>query len=442
MSDQMDITALYSAAAEKAVLGTMLNEPHQTMDLALAGLKAEYFFVPAHIEIFDALRGMWSNKMAIEVELLHQWLADRGLAEACGSPGILGELMTSYASHLNVGSYIAIVRKKAQARALNDRARAIIQDVLDNPDDIDGAITRAESSIMQVAESDSMPSIRDAVALVASWEHNQGQIQRGEKVAAVKTGYHSFDKINGGLKPGGFHVFGARPGMGKTTAMLNLGENLCKIGNGVGMITLEMSHLEYMDGIYSFMADINSRAFKAKLTEDQLKDVAWASDKIKQWNLQVDDCTLVDIHRMRHVARKMVKNGAGVIMIDYLQLLESEDENARRNRAEQVSAMSRAIKLLARELGVPIIVGAQLNRQASDDKEPGLHNLRESGAVEQDADVVILLRQKDPKDKSDRPIICWHFAKWRGGRAGGLDLDFVFDKSRQRFHETTPAANP
>lgn len=426
---------LYSGEAEQAVLGSMLAQPIDVMDSVLASLRAEDFFVPAHVEIFDAMRGMYLNKVPIDIMLLHQRLADEKLAEAVGSPDILGDLLTGFVTHLNVGSYIQIVKHKSLLRILQAKCSTIIKDIADNPDDVAGIIDRAEKSIIEVAEPDKLPSIRDATQLTAAFEEHLGRIQRGESLGAVKTHYSSFDRINGGLKTNGFHVIGARSGMGKTTAMLNLAENFCKNGTGVGMISLEMDHIEYMTGIYAFMADINSRAFKAQLNDEQRESVAWATKQINGWSLQVDDCSLVDINRMRHICRKMAKEGADVLMIDYLQLIESEDEGAKRTRADQVSAMSRAIKLLSRELRRPIIVGAQLNRQAADDM-PSLHHLRESGAVEQDADVVLLLRQKDPKDKSDRPIICWNFAKWRGGRAG-LDLDFVFDKSRNRFHETT-----
>ncbi len=429
-------TTLYSAEAELAVLGGMLLEPSKVFDQVTDVLKAEDFFVPAHIEIFDALKGMKANGIAIDVALLHQWLADQGLAEQCGSPGILGDLMGAFTTHHAIPSYLKVVQDKSRLRRLRDACGQIMQDLIDNPSDVAKLVDRAEKAIFSVGNLDQEAPALNAGQLTASFMEHLGQIQRGEKKAYVKTGYACLDRVNGGFKPGGFHVFGARSGVGKTTIALNFAENLCSAGEGVGIISLEMEANELMAAIYAFMADIDSRAFKAKLTEEQQAEVKWANEKIEKWNLQVDDCSLMDIHRMRHKCRQMVKNGAQVLIIDYLQLLESDDENAKKSRHEQVSAMSRAIKLLGKELKVPIIVGAQLNREAAG-KEPGLHNMRESGAIEQDADVVFLLRMADDNDKGPRPIVKCNIAKWRGGRAG-FDVDFIFDKARNRFIETTP----
>jgi replicative DNA helicase len=231
------------------------------------------------------------------------------------------------------------------------------------------------------------------------------------------------------------HVVGARPGMGKTTVLLNLMDNLCTAGRGVGIISLEMDHLELMAGIYAFQANINSRRFKEKLGPEEWDGVRYASSKVKNWNLQVDDCSLLDVNGLRHKARKMVANGAEVLEIDYLQLLQAPDDSRKvRNRAEDVAEMSRTIKLLAKELHIPIIVGAQLNREAAG-SAPGSHMLRESGAVEQDADVIILLRQKDEEARGEQVSILWNIAKWRGGVAG-FDLEFLFNKPRQRFMDS------
>lgn len=429
-------TTLYSAEAELAVLGGMLLDPAKVFALVTDTLRPDDFFVPAHIEIFDALMGMKANGIAIDAALLHHWLTDQGLAEECGSPGILGDLMGAFTTHHSTPSYLKIVQDKSKLRKLRDACGQIMQDIMDDPSDVPKIIDRAEKAIFLVGNVAQEAPALNAGQLTAAFMEHLGQIQRGEKKAYVKTGYACIDRVNGGFKPKGFHVIGARSGVGKTTIALNFAENLCKNGVGVGIISLEMEANELMAAIYAFMADIDSRAFKAKLTDEQLGDVKWANDAIAQWNLQVDDCSLMDILRMRHKCRQMVKNGAEVLIIDYLQLLESDDEGAKRSRHEQVSAMSRSIKLLAKELGVPIIVGAQLNRDAAG-KEPGLHNLRESGAIEQDADVVLLLRMADESDKGPRPMVKCNVAKWRGGKMN-FDLDFIFDKAKNRFIETTP----
>ena len=429
--------SLYSAEAERAVLGSMLAQPNEVVEQASAALVFEDFFVGAHQEIFDALLGMKRNGVAIDVMTVHQWLADRKLAETVGSPGILAELLVGFATHLNVGSYINIVKDKSTLRRLQASCAAIVQDIADMPDSVSAVLDRAEKLILEVVEPDRMPTILRATALTARFEEHLRQIDAGEKVAAVKTGYECIDRVNGGLKPGGMHVFGARPGLGKTTAVLNLTENLCRNGVGVGIISLEMDADELMGSIYGFMADINTRKFKGKLELSQKESVRWATQKINEWSLQVDDCSLLDIHKLRHKARRMVKDGAGVIMVDYLQLMQAPDDNRKaRNRIEDVAEMSRGIKLLAKELQIPIVIGAQLNRQAADGT-PGMHMLRESGAVEQDADVIIILKRENEEETGTNIGVLWGIDKWRGGEAG-FDLKFRFDKTRQRFHEITP----
>ena len=428
-------SALYSTEAEKAVLGCMLAQPGDVIDDASSALSRDDFFIPAHQEIFEAIVGMSRNDMPVDMMTVNQWLIDRKLAEAVGSPGILAELMVGFATHLNVGSYMQIVKDKSLLRSLQLVCSTIVQDIVDLPDSVPDVLDRAEQAILSICDLTNKGTILRAVELTSRFEEHIGAIARGEKQATIKTGYQCIDRVNGGLKPGGMHVFGARPGLGKTTAQLNLLENLCEANVGVGMISLEMDHLELMTSIYGFKADINTRRFKDRLSPDEEERVRLAGQKIQNWPLQVDDCTLLDIHGMRHKARKMWQHGMKVLMIDYLQLMQAPDDSRRsRNRAEEVAEMSRSIKLLAKELNIPIIIGAQLNRLAAGGGDPGMHMLRESGAVEQDADVIIILKLKSEEERGPKVTVQWAIEKWRGGEAG-FDLDFIFDKTRQRFSE-------
>jgi replicative DNA helicase len=377
----------HSPEAEKAVLGCCLAQPNEVMDEVYSVLSADDFFSGAFQEIFKALGAMRGSE-AIDVMTVHHYLEAKKLAAPLGSPGILAELLVGFATHLNIGSYIRIVKDKSRLRQLQAHCQKTLDDIGEMPDSVPSVMERAEKGIMEITEPGRSPSICNATGLTASFEAYLGQIDRGERFAAVKTGYSALDRINGGLKPGGMHVIGGRTGLGKSTVMFNLAENLCEAGTGVGIISLEMSRDEVAASIYSFMADINSRRFKDKLDEEQWNSVRWASGRINKWNLQIDDCSLVDVFSMRHKVRKMVKDGAGVVFIDYLQLMESREPSGKQqNRAMEVAEMSRSIKLLAKETGVPIVIGAQLNRQAAQG-EPGLHQLRESGAIEQDADGV------------------------------------------------------
>jgi replicative DNA helicase len=447
-NDSLSPTVLYSAEAEKAVLGCMMAQPAEVINDATVALMKEDFFVPAHQEIFGAMRDMYNNSQAIDVMTIHQYLVDRKLAEAVGSPGILAELLVGFATHLNVGSYIQIVKDKSLLRSLQLACSTIVQDISDMPDSVPDVLDRAESAIFHVTNlglTQSTVSARQeidkAIALIEDFQNRKGHLH------GLPTGFHKLDELTAGWKAGEMIVLAARPGQGKTALALTFARHALdqrydeasdswkKPGHPVGMFSLEMTNEQLMLRLLaSYGSESLQRIRQGDLDEHSLQKLRLVAADMKEWPLYLDDSSFLTINQLRGKARRMKDRfGIEMLVIDYLQLLRSESAQAKDNRQNEVAEISRGIKALAKELSIPIIILAQLNRRSEEAKaEPALHNLRESGAIEQDADVVLLLHRNEPDKDEDGntapsgPVIPYklNIAKQRNGPTDKLDILF------------------
>jgi len=461
--DGLSPALLYSAEAEKAVLGCMMAQPAEVINDATVALKKEDFFVPAHQEVFGAMREMYNSTQAIDVMTIHQWLTDRKLAEAVGSPGILAELLVGFATHLNVGSYIQIVRDKSLLRSLQLACSTIVQDIADAPDSVPSVLDRAESAIFQVTHqglTNSTVTAREeidrALKLIETFQTRKGHLH------GLPTGFHKLDEMTAGWKAGEMIVLAARPGQGKTALALTFARHALdqrydeatdswkKPGHAVGMFSLEMTNEQLMLRLLAAYGSESLQNIRSgNLDEHSMQKLRMVAADMKEWPLYLDDSSFLTINQLRGKARRMKDRfGIDLLVIDYLQLLRSESAQAKDNRQNEVAEISRGIKALAKELAIPIIILAQLNRRSEESKgEPALHNLRESGAIEQDADVVLLLHRHDA-EKDDEgnerqmgPVIPYSLiiAKQRNGPTDKLDI--LFNSPYTRFddpvrHET------
>jgi replicative DNA helicase len=453
ISEELSPTVLYSAEAEKAVLGCMMAQPGEVIDEVTEVLSKEDFFVPAHQEIFAALREMHNEQQAIDVMTIHQWLTDRKMAEAVGSPGILADLYVAFATHLNVGSYIRVVKDKSLLRCLQLACSTIVQDIADMPDSVASVLDRAESAIFHVTNlglTNSTVSAREeidkAIKLIDDFQNRKGHLQ------GIQTGFHLLDELTAGWKPGEMIVLAARPGQGKTAMALTFARHALqerydeasdtykKPGHPVGMFSLEMTNQQLMLRLLaSYGSEKLQTIRKGELDEHALEKLRLIAADMKEWPLYLDDSSSLTINQLRGKARRMKdRYGIKLLVIDYLQLLRSESAQAKDNRQNEVAEISRGIKGLAKELAIPIIILAQLNRRSEEGnlgknkQDPALHNLRESGAIEQDADVVLLLHRPDPEKDEDGnerqlgPIIPYKLiiAKQRSGPTDKIEVMF------------------
>jgi len=440
--------ALYSAEAEKAVLGCMMAQPGEVIDEVTDTLSKDDFFVPAHQEIFAALREMYNLQQAIDVMTIHQWLTDRKLAEPLGSPGILAELLVGFATHLNVGSYIRIVKDKSLLRCLQSACSTIVQDIADMPDTVPDVLDRAETAIFKVTHlgltQSTVPAreeIDKAIKLIEDFQSRKGRLP------GVQTGFHKLNEYTGGWKAGEMIVLAARPGQGKTALGLTFAQHALrerydeatdawkKPGHAVGMFSLEMTNEQLMLRLLAAHAGERLQSIRqGGLDDHSLQKLRMVAQDMKEWPLYLDDSSFLTINQLRGKARRMKdRYKIDLLLIDYLQLLRSESAQAKDNRQNEVAEISRGIKALAKELAIPIIILAQLNRKSEEGKqEPALHNLRESGAIEQDADVVLLLHRPDAEKDQDGnevhsgEIIPYKLiiAKQRNGPTDRLDIMF------------------
>jgi replicative DNA helicase len=462
-AEMLSPTVLYSAEAEKAVLGCMMAQPAEVINDATVALLKEDFFVPAHQEIFGALREMANSGQAIDVMTIHQWLTDRKLTEAVGSPGILAELLVGFATHLNVGSYIKIVKEKSLLRCLQLACSTIVQDISEMPDSVAEVLDRAESAIFHVTNmglTQSTVAARDeidkAIKLIENFQNRKGHLQ------GLPTGFHKLDELTAGWKSGEMIVLAARPGQGKTALALTFARHALdqrydeatdawrKPGHAVGMFSLEMTNEQLMLRLLaSYGSESLQRIRSGELDDHAMQKLRMVAADMREWPLYLDDSSFLTINQLRGKARRMKdRYGIEMLVIDYLQLLRSESAQAKDNRQNEVAEISRGIKALAKELEIPIIILAQLNRKSEEGKqEPALHNLRESGAIEQDADVVLLLhrldaeKDEDGNEKQSGPVIPYslNIAKQRNGPTDRLDI--LFHAPYTRFddpvrHET------
>jgi replicative DNA helicase len=439
---------LYSAEAEKAVLGCMLAQPGEVIDTATEALVKDDFFVPAHQEVFFALREMRNASEAIDIMTVHQWLTDRKMAEAVGSPGILAEFLGGFATHLNIESYIRIVKDKSLLRCLQHACSTIVQNIADMPDSVSDVLDQAESEIFKVTNmglTNSTVRARDeidrAIKLVENFQKNKGHLH------GVATGFHELDQLTAGWKAGEMIVLAARPGQGKTALALTFARHALdqrwdeatgsyrKPGHGVGIFSLEMTNEQLMLRLLAAYGSERLQDIRAgTLDEHSMQKLRLVAADMKEWPLVLDDSSFLTINQLRGKARRMRdQHGIELLIIDYLQLLRSESAQAKDNRQNEVAEISRGIKALAKELAIPIIILAQLNRRSEEaGTEPALHNLRESGAIEQDADVVMLLhrtesdKDEDGNPRPSGPVVPYtlNIAKQRNGPTDKLNIQF------------------
>lgn len=439
MNTELFPQGLYSAEAEKAVLGCMMAQPGDVIDEVTDTLSKEDFFVPAYQEIFNVLRVMTEAKQPIDVMTVHQWLTDRKLAGPLGSPGILAELLVGFATHLNVGSYIRIVKDKSLLRCLQYACSSIVQDIVDMPDTVPDVLDRAEKAIFKVTHChNTKSSISCVKEAVARWMENQAKVQLGEVESRLETLFREFDAMNGGLTPGGMHVIAGRPGSGKSDWMFTCLRNLTKRGIPTGIIQLEMTEGMMVERLMADEAGIDSRRFHAPMTLAEWDRLYAAETGSEGWPMHLECGNNFDVNTLRRSMRSLIRLGCKAVMVDYLQLLKSLEVKYG-NREQAMAEISRTIKGFTLEFGIPILVGSQLNRLDAGGKQ-GLHNLRESDSIGNDADVVIVLRKKNPDDLSTHPQMIVDVTKYRNGATG--EIVMIFDMPRHRYQDCKLETSP
>jgi replicative DNA helicase len=415
--------------AEMAVLGSMLLEK-DAIGIAIEKLSEDCFYSDIHKKLYNHITGLYDENKPVDILTITERLRNQNELEFVGGASYVASVLNSIPTAANVEHYIEIVREKYVLRRLIDTATDIVSQCHNNPDDVNEILDIAEKNIFDITQKRTEQGISSFRELVKdSIEVIEKLYQQKRLVTGVPTGFTDFDKITSGLQPSDLIVFAARPSMGKTSFALNIAEYVAVEEKlPVVVFSLEMSKPQLVLRMLCSHSRVNiQRVRTGFLGGNDFSNLVAAAGRLASAPIFIDDTPGVSIMELRAKARRLkAKHDIKLVVIDYLQLMQSISRRAE-NRQQEISEISRALKGLARELNVPVIVISQLNRavEGRQDHRPQLSDLRESGAIEQDADVVVLLLRKEYYDSEDSPgtadVIV---AKQRNGPTGDIKLSF------------------
>jgi len=451
----------HSLEAEQGVLGCNLLDPNQCVGECIEKLKDDgksAFYDLRHQTIYETLAQMFNERQPIDLITVQQNLKDRQLLEQVGGIAYLSQLQDAVPSSANLSYYIGIVREKYLLRKLIQTCSGVVSRVLDYEGDVEALLDEVEKEILHVNESREQNEVKDVKKLVndalVTIEHF---FNRKGELSGLATGFTDLDKMTDGLHGGEMIIVAARPSMGKTSLAMNIAEHVSlELGLPVGVFSLEMSASSLILRMLCSLARVNMRSIRdGFMSEADFPKLMSASGRLAAAKLLIDDTAGLSILQLRARARRMhQQHGIKLFVIDYLQLLNSTAQRAKENRQQEIADISSGVKALAKELNVPVIVLSQLNRELEKDKsrKPRLSDLRESGSIEQDADLVGLLYKPDAGDEeegaaaeeSDGVAVNFLIAKQRNGPTGDVCLTFLKQftryESRSKFSdEDVPA---
>ena len=435
-----------STDAERSILGAILLDNH-ALNAALEKLKPEDFFHDHHRRIYQQMIALGEAQQAIDLVTLADQLHRRGELEASGGAAYLAQLVDGVPHIANIEHYARIVKEKSVLRGLIHTTHAIQQQALEAEEDADAILDRAESQIFQLAEDRVRLGLVGVGEVVRENFERISQIFReGRRITGLSTGYDQLDNLTSGLQPSELLILAARPSMGKTAFALNLAENVGVRGNKpVAIFSLEMSKESLLLRLLSADAKIDSHKFRTgHLNHEDKARIPKSLTHLSEAPLWIDDAGSATVVEMGAKLRRMKRDkGLSLVIVDYLQLVSARGKFGNRN--EEISSITRGLKVLAKELKVPMLVLSQLTRAPErEDREPRLADLRESGAIEQDADVVMFIHRPNFFKKSsevsmeERGETDLIIAKQRNGPTD--TIRFVFQGSFTRFEQRAPDA--
>lgn len=430
--------------AERSILGAILLDNH-ALNTAIETLKPEDFFLDQHRRVFVQMISLGENQQAIDLVTLTEELHRRGELEASGGAPYLASLADGMPKVTNVEHYARIVKEKAVLRNLIHATHNIQQKAFEGDDGADAILDNAESTIFALAEDRvraGLISVKDIVR--DNFERLEKIFREGRSVTGIPTGYGELDKLTSGMQPSELIILAARPSQGKTALALNLMENVSmRGGHPVAMFSLEMSKESLLQRLVASVAQIDAHKFRTgHLSRQDWGRMTEALGTISSAPLWIDDSGSISVLEIGAKARRLKRDkGLSMLVVDYLQLITARGRFG--NRQEEVSSISRGLKGLAKELQIPVLVLSQLTRAPErDERGPQLADLRESGAIEQDADVVMFIYRphffKQGATPEEREETELRIAKQRNGPVDSVK--FVFRSRFTRFEEAAPDA--
>jgi replicative DNA helicase len=429
--------------AERGVLGGILRDP-DVMPVIQQILLAEHFYFDAHQKIYQALCDLANEAQPIDLVLLYDKLRKSKQIDDVGGQSYLAELWTDVPTGANAEYHAKLVRDAAMVRGLIHASNEILRDAYDRTQSSDELVAQAERKIMDIAKSgiqgDTIPLAKTIEEAFTRLDSRIGKDNLA--ISGLPTGYVDLDNITAGLQKSELVIIAARPSVGKTAFALNMVRNIIADNLDAGpspvvlFFSLEMARIELAERLLTCQSRVDShKVRKGHLSSDDIQRLMDAGDILKRARLYIDDTPQRTMIQIAATARRLQKRyekdgGLRLIVIDYLQLIEPE--NRRDPRQEQVAQISRRLKFLARELLIPVIALAQVNRASEDrqDHKPRLSDLRESGSIEQDADTCMMLHRPGKFDGTEDNVLEIIIAKQRNGPTGEITLTWRKEYNR------------
>lgn len=422
--------------AEQSVLGSMFLTK-KALQKALELLDGSEFYLDNHAKVFECIKSLDAKGSVVDLTTVADELNNRNWLKIIGDIEYLTEIIESVPSAANVDEYIKIVEDKAILRRLIDEATAIITNSYNTTNNISEVIEEAEKKIFDVSKSlrsTEFKSIQDVLyktqADLEKLAANKGDI------TGIPTGYYELDKLTSGFHPHELIIIAARPGMGKTAIALNMVTNIAiNSKKTVALFNMEMGAEQLATRMLSSVGQIEGSKLKTgNLEHSDWKRVNEAISRLSNTNIYIDDTAGQTVGEIRSKCRKLATNPSGldIVVIDYLTLIQGSSKNGA-NRQQEVADISRALKTMAMELNVPVIALSQLSRGIEQrvDKKPMLSDLRESGAIEQDADIVAFLHCSDEERAKENSLMEFVIRKHRNGPLA--DVPLIFQRGTSTF---------
>ena len=417
-----------SLEAEEALLGAVLMDPEAALPNALeTGLRPEDFHKEAHAEIFRACLKLDADRQPVDQVTVAEALKSRGSLDKCGGPAYLARLYDGIGLAVNVASYARTIIDRAILRRLISLSGAIAQRCQGSPPEVEDLLDWAESEILKVRSerrSDSFINAAEEINNTIFPEILALKDRRREGLAltGLPSGYDALDKLTGGLQPSDLIILAARPGLGKTSLALNLALNAAIPGQrqtyrqlpaaAVAFFSLEMDQKQLLFRLLCQVGHFNLKDLRTGWTSDEdIVPLTETIDRLGQAKIFIDDTPAIRVLELRAKARRLKSqlqaqgSDLGLMVVDYLQLMRGSERRASDSREQEISEISRSLKSLAKELHLPVLALSQLNRdidkRAGKDKKPKLSDLRESGAIEQDADIIAFIHAPETGGEND-----------------------------------------
>lgn len=431
----------FNLDAERSVLGACLLDRDALM-AAVESLNSDDFYDPRHRLAFDSILKMAANNLAVDSITFREEIGNSGLEERLGGLPFIAALVDAVTTTANVEYHIGIVRDKAVHRGLIRVGGEITLLGYSEDVGVDAALETAEQKVFEIARTGKTTTIKDAQRSVElAVQDIERRLASGMDLTGVPTGFTDLDKITGGLQSGGLYILAARPSMGKTAFAMNIAQHAAAEEDvPVLIFSLEMSAEQLIQRMLSSESEVNIREMfeSQQMVDDKWRRLMGAASKISRSPIYIDDSSSLNTMDMRGRCRRFFakhKEKKGLVVVDYLQLMDVATRSAE-SRQQQVSEISRALKGVAREFNVPVLALSQLSRAVETrggSKRPQLSDLRDSGAIEQDADMVVFLYREayyameaENADPTSEVII----AKHRNGATGKVELIFLKEYSK------------